>query len=227
MNIAILGAESTGKTQLAHQLAAHFAALGQRAVAVDEYLREWCDAQQRTPQSHEQQHIAREQQRRIEAARLNHSHVMADTTPLMTAIYSDFFFQDTSLHTHAVQFQKNFDLTLLTGLDMPWEPDGLQRDGPQVREPVDALLRTALDSAGIAYRVVYGTGDARLMNASNAINSIAAHAGIYSSKSQSASKPWVWMCDKCSDPDCEHRLFSALTLAIASSAQPVDGLVER
>jgi nicotinamide riboside kinase len=222
MNIAILGAESTGKTQLAHQLAAHFSAQGQHAIAVNEYLREWCDAQQRTPRVHEQLHIAREQQHRIEAARLQHSHVMADTTPLMTAIYSDFFFQDTGLHADALQFQKCFDITLLTGLDMPWEPDGLQRDGPQVREPVDALLRTALHSAGIAYRVVYGTGDARLMNALNAINSIAAHAHFYSSKHQNTSKPWVWMCDKCSDPECEHRLFSTLAQATASSAQRAD-----
>jgi hypothetical protein len=43
--------------------------------------------------------------------------------------------------------------------------DGLQRDGPHVREPVDALVRQVLDQGGVPYRVVYGSGSQRLMNA--------------------------------------------------------------
>ncbi len=43
--------------------------------------------------------------------------------------------------------------------------DGLQRDGPHVREPVDALVREGLAKAGVPYRVVYGSGEERTRNA--------------------------------------------------------------
>ncbi|MGZ5787179.1 MAG: AAA family ATPase, partial [Ramlibacter sp.] len=41
MKIALLGAESTGKTRLARDLAAHLCLQGKRAEAVPEVLREW------------------------------------------------------------------------------------------------------------------------------------------------------------------------------------------
>ncbi len=222
MKIALLGAESTGKTQLAHTLAAHLRAADQRAVAIDEYLREWCEEHARTPQPHEQAHIAGEQQTRIEAAAATHDVVIADTTPLMTAVYSEFIFQDTSLHQAATAYQRTFDLTLLTGLDMPWQPDGIQRDGEHVRAPVDTLLRQLLQSAGIAFEVIYGQGEQRLQSALHALqrhtqqstdttNSIAPRVYSMPATGQNSLKKWQWNCEKCSDPDCEHRLFSDLT----------------
>ncbi|MBS7808526.1 ATP-binding protein [Variovorax sp. PCZ-1] len=222
MIIALLGAESTGKSQLASELAAHLSISGQRAIAVGEYLREWCEREGRTPLPHEQAHIAHTQQSRIEVAAAQADWVIADTTPLMTAVYSEFIFADTSLHEAALTYQRSFELTLLTGLDMPWEADGIQRDGPHVRGPVDALIRSMLQSAGIAYEVVYGSGSQRTTNALNAIsrlgklpntiNSIALCADSMPANSQKNSKKWQWNCEKCSDPDCEHRLFSSLKL---------------
>jgi nicotinamide riboside kinase len=225
MKIALLGAESTGKTELAHALAAHLAARNLATLAVDEYLREWCEAQGRTPQVHEQAAIAAMQQQRIEAAALQATWVFADTTPLMTAIYSEFIFNDMQLHTQALTYQRSFDLTLLAGLDMPWQPDGIQRDGPHVREPVDALLRKTLQAAGINFHVVYGQGAKRLTNAVHAIESalkpnindldiatkrIARNADFMPTNSPKTSQKWQWQCDKCSDPECEHRLFRRL-----------------
>ncbi len=226
MKIALLGAESTGKTLLAHALAAHLCNSGQRSVAIDEYLRQWCEQHARTPQPHEQVHIAQEQQTRIEAAAAEHDYVIADTTPLMTAIYSEFIFSDTSLHEAALAYQRSFDLTLITGLDMPWQADGIQRDGEHVRAPVDALLRQLLQSAGIAFEVIYGQGDERRQNALHALqppiqlstlqhstdatNSIAPCEYSMPATGQKSLKKWQWNCEKCSDPDCEHRLFSDL-----------------
>ena len=221
IKIALLGAESTGKSQLAYALAAHLCASGQRAIAIDEYLREWCDEHERTPQQLEQTHIANEQQTRIETAAAVHDWVIADTTPLMTAVYSEFIFQDNSLHPAALAYQRTFDLTLLTGLDMPWQPDGIQRDGERVRAPVDTLLRQSLQSAGITFEVIYGQGDERLQSALQALhryliksedttNSIAPRADSMPASGQRSLKKWQWNCEKCSDPDCEHRLFRLL-----------------
>lgn len=206
MKIALLGAESTGKTRLAGELAAHLRAQGRSAMAVPEVLREWCERQGRTPRPEEQMPIAQEQERRVEAACAVAEVVIADTTALMVAIYSAMLFEDGSLYRFALARQRSYDLTLLTGLDLPWTADGLQRDGPHVREPVDALIRTSLERANVPYRVVYGSGAQRLSNALAAIGPGAAKAGA-----ASRAVRWSWSCEKCSDPDCEHRLFTGLS----------------
>lgn len=206
MKIALLGAESTGKTRLADELAAQLRRAGRSVAVVPEVLREWCERNGRTPRRDEQLAIAQEQESRVEAAAASSQLVIADTTALMVAIYSDMLFEDASLYPFAVARQRSYDHTLLTGLDLPWIADGLQRDGPHVREPVDALIRTALSRAAIGYRVVYGSGPERLAQALAAIGSPAAvpHA------TAPRERLWQWACDKCSDPDCEHRLFRAL-----------------
>ena len=211
LRIALLGAESTGKTQLATDLVAHLSEHGLQAVQVPEYLREWCDAQERTPQPHEQAAIAQAQADRINA--IASDFVIADTTPLMTAIYSHKLFSDESLYSFALTYQASYALTLVTALDLPWVADGLQRDGPHVREPIDTLLRHALQSGGIPYQVIYGGGIDRLQNAINAINTIAKKRipDCRNGLKKRSNRLRNWVCEKCSDPDCEHTLFSELT----------------
>jgi nicotinamide riboside kinase len=155
--IAIVGAESTGKTALAQALAQK---LG--GVAVPELLRAWCEREGRTPRPDEQAAIAAAQTAAIDAAALTSEVVICDTTALMTAIYSDYLFHDASLLHSALAFHRRCALTLLTALDLPWVADGLQRDGPHVQAPIDAAIRTALASAGVDWQLVAGQGEARL-----------------------------------------------------------------
>ena len=208
--IAVLGAESTGKTELARALANRLTQRGIAATLVPEYLREWCEREGRTPRPDEQAGIAAEQGRRIaQAAR--HGVAVADTTALMTAVYSDLLFDDASLYADALDVQSSYAVTLLTAHDLPWVADGLQRDGPHVREPVDTLVRAALRRAGVSYAVVHGRGSERLANAWTALNLAAMAEAPASSPSGDPGKDgWRWSCDKCSDPTCEHRLFSDL-----------------
>lgn len=209
--IGVIGAESTGKTELADALARRISERGTTVTRVGEYLREWCDREHRTPRPDEQAAIAGEQARRIEdAAKIGV--VVADTTSLMTAVYSDLLFGDTTLYAPALSAQHRCAITLLTALDLPWVADGLQRDGPHVREPVDLRLRAALNELRIPYTVVHGQGDERLRNAWNAINSVVAGADGTGVPARFVNKPsvWSWSCEKCSDPACEHRLFREL-----------------
>jgi nicotinamide riboside kinase len=111
-------------------------------------------------------------------------------------------FEDHGLYRFAIQRQRGYDVTLVTGLDLPWVADGLQRDGPHVRGPVDSLVRDNLGKHGIPFRVVYGSGEERLRNALAAIDGSLA--------TRPNSRDWVWQCEKCSDPECEHRLFARL-----------------
>jgi nicotinamide riboside kinase len=210
--IAIVGAESTGKSWLAQALSSALRARGQALVTVDEVLRQWCAREGRTPLAHEQMGIAIEQARAVTQA--PPGGVIADTTPLMTAVYSHMLFDDDSLYPMALAHQALYDITLVTGLDLPWVADGLQRDGPHVRGPVDTLLRRALERAGISYRVVYGQGHQRLNNALLALGlpgeDDAARTTRENAQFAINQGRTVWQCNECSDPACEHKLFTGL-----------------
>lgn len=161
--VALLGAESTGKTALARDLAQRLADRhGLRCTWVSEWLREWCEREGRTPQREEQAAIAAEQTRRIAAACKDHDIVLADTTALMTAVYSRFLFDDDSLMVHAQATQRDYAVTLVTANDLPWIPDPTQRDGVHVRKPVHDLLMQALRVARIESDPVQGLGSERL-----------------------------------------------------------------
>lgn len=210
--IAILGAESTGKSWLAQALAGVMRSRGHIVHAVDEVLRNWCEQERRTPLAHEQMGIAHTQAQAVMC--IPQGLVISDTTPLMTAVYSHLLFADESLYPMALAHQALFDTTLVTGLDLPWVADGLQRDGPQVRGPVDTLVRQALERAGIAYRVVYGQGHQRLNNALLALGLAGEDDAARTTRENAQfainEGRTVWQCNACSDPACEHQLFTGL-----------------
>ncbi|HET9820510.1 MAG TPA: AAA family ATPase [Burkholderiaceae bacterium] len=213
--IAIVGAESTGKSTLAAALAARVAVeTGLACTHVDEELRTWCERAGRVPRPEEQRAVAEAQQARIAEAAAAHDVVVADTTALMIAVYSRLVYDDRSLdawagqaHAHSVTH------TLLTALDLPWVSDGLQRDGPHVRAPVDALVRELLCAHGIAWSLVSGQGVARLDAALDAVAPLlrpraAPGSGLFTRlAARDAAQPaWRWICETCDVPDCEHAL---------------------
>jgi nicotinamide riboside kinase len=216
LRIAIVGAESTGKSVLAHALSDALAIeFGLRCAVVDEYLREWCEHAGRTPRIDEQQGIALEHARRIDAAaaRPGLDVVVCDTTPLMVAVYSDMLFGDRSLDGIARACQQRMDGTLLTSLDLPWVPDGLQRDGPHVRGPVDARVRALLDDFATPWSLVSGSGKDRVACAIDALRPLLRQrarqersTGLFSRLAGSLQGPPGprWVCEHCDDPGCEH-----------------------
>lgn len=115
-------------------------------------------------------------------------------------------------------------ITLLTGLDWPCPPAEQEN-----REQCDAELRRQLQASGTPYRVVYGSTARRLTTALAAVQALQAppqstavsltRAPIGSADGrdedddQGPFKMRSWGCEKCSDPVCEHRLFTSLRLA--------------
>ena len=203
MRVAILGAECTGKTYLARALSQQLQSDHPGTVWVAEYLREWCETHGRTPHADEQRPIAQVQMERLQA-HPKAPIVLSDTAPLMTAVYSDIIFSDSSLYSWAVEQHRAFDLTLVAAPDLPWVADGFQRDG-DTRERVDQRLREVLVRYGLGFSVVYGTGEARTQGARQVLQ-----YAMGAPRTGGVGKSWKWNCDKCSDADCEHRMFSGL-----------------
>jgi nicotinamide riboside kinase len=211
---AIVGAESTGKSTLAAALSQRVAqATGLSTTWVPEVLREWCDAAGRTPHQNEQAGIATEQARRIGKAAQQHTVVICDTTPLMTAVYHHQVFGDHSLDAAAARWQQACTLTLLTALDLPWQADGLQRDGPQVRVPVDTRLRELLVTHALPFTVIAGTGTQRVDAALDALSAPLRRLAVPGSglftrlRQRDTDQPaWPWQCERCDLPACEHAL---------------------
>lgn len=170
--VAIIGAECVGKTQLAQRLAQTLPGLW-----IPEYLREFCERAGRTPRPQEQAQILAEQRRRedeaIDRARAHRlDWVLADSAPLVTAAYSELLFGDVSLHPAAIVHHACYQATLLLAPDLPWEADGIQRDGPAVREAFHAVLLQRLQRSGLPFALIGGAGDERLRAASRALRDL-------------------------------------------------------
>jgi HTH-type transcriptional repressor of NAD biosynthesis genes len=211
--VVLLGGESTGKSQLALALQAHLSTTHElRCLVVAEHLRGWCEQRGRAPAQNEQAAVADTQSQHIAQGRATPGVqvVLADTSALMVAAYSEQYFNDITLWPQALaEHAAAADLTLLMGLDLPWVADGLCRDSPTARQTTDAILRARLEQAGITYQTIYGTGEGRMQQALRTLGTALGHPLV-------AQDPfWEqgrrrWNCEKCSDPVCEHRLFQDL-----------------
>ena len=156
--IAILGAESTGKSTLAAALAAQF-----QTVWVPEYLREFVEVHQRTPHADEQLAIAATQIEREENAVLHaHRFLFCDTTPILTAIYSDHYFGKADHKLESIANQHPYAATIVTAPTTPWIADGLQRESDTVRQHIHALLIQKLQDNDLPYLLIDGTTQDRI-----------------------------------------------------------------
>jgi hypothetical protein len=113
-----------------------------------------------------------------------------------------------ALHTGKTRF----DLTLVCGLDWPLPVAENSMEKALARQAMDTDLRAVLTHCAVSFQVVYGTHSHRL---SNALRAVDACESARSSKVKAISRAdlqekWQSACDKCSDPACEHRMFTQL-----------------
>lgn len=155
--IGLLGGESTGKTALARALADALP-----ACLVEEELRAFVDRNGRPPRRDEQAALLDAQRLAEEAvaAACPHPVLVADPAPLMTAVYSEVYFDDPSLTDAAADDATAYDLLVWCGDDVPWTGDGRQRDGEQYRAAADAVLARMVSQSLVprGIRVIRVTG---------------------------------------------------------------------
>lgn len=180
LRIAIVGAECSGKTSLAKNLANAFSKESPTTY-VPEYLRLFVDRENRTPRPDEQVGIAREQQS-LERTLANdlikqYSNpefvlLFCDTTPLMTCIYSEVVFGGTDSELFRMAQAHDYDLTIFTQIDFPWQEDGLQRDGPVAQAKVHFRVKARLEELHIPYKSAFGHPTQRLEKTQDSVRAL-------------------------------------------------------
>lgn len=158
--VAVIGGESTGKTSLVRALARNLP-----GVAVPETLRAWVTRHGRVPTAAEQFDVMRaHRQAELEllAQPAPPLWVVSDSGPLMTAVYSIVYFGDHSLVAEATRLSGDVALVVWCDSDIPWVPDGNQRDGPHMRAAAQDAIGQVLDESGLPFLAVRGTVEQRV-----------------------------------------------------------------
>ncbi len=170
IRIAVTGSECTGKTALVNMLAKHYG-----TVVVPEYVRLFVEDNQRAPEASDVEAIALGQleleRERVESA---HRLLLLDTDLLSTMVYSHHYFGGCPTWIEETLLERPADLYLLCDIDVPWVPDGNQRDRGDRREEMQQLFCNALVDRELAFIDVQGSVAERVDLATRAIDTILA-----------------------------------------------------
>lgn len=170
--VAIVGAESTGTTTLARALAEAF-----DTAWVEEYGREyWMEKVRHGEEDQwteeEFVHIAEEQARREDlAARTANRVLFCDTDSFATSVWFERYMNRRSPAVEAVSKGRNYDLTLLTGAEIPFVQDGW-RDGEHIRDWMHRRFVDRLEETNRPYVVIEGSPEERLAKATPLIDGL-------------------------------------------------------
>jgi NadR type nicotinamide-nucleotide adenylyltransferase len=164
LKIAIVGAESTGKSDLAQKLAKHF-----QTVWVKEYAREYLEHKTEKYTYTDILAIAQGQYQKTQEAIKNNpdrDYIFFDTELLVTKIWAEYVFR--MCHPWILDHLSNqdFDLYLLTNIDLPWEEDPLrEHPEPEKRIELHHLYKQNLIDLGFSFAEISGIGSERVQNA--------------------------------------------------------------
>jgi HTH-type transcriptional regulator, transcriptional repressor of NAD biosynthesis genes len=160
--ICLYGSESTGKTTVGKQLAAHF-----NTHFVPEMAREWLG--DRKCVESDFMPIARLQLSEVQHKTLSANKLLFCDTDLITSqIYSEVYFNTCDPFVLDCQRLEKYDLYLFFDIDLPWVEDA-QRDLGNRRSELHERFKQELDQRDIPYVLLQGTGEARFQNALNAV----------------------------------------------------------
>jgi NadR type nicotinamide-nucleotide adenylyltransferase len=178
LKVVLYGPESTGKTTLSRQLAAHYNTLWVPEYA-REYLQQKWDKEQKTCEPKDLLPIA-EGQIRLENKMTEEvtSLLICDTDLLETKVYSEAYYlgySDPVLEKYALQ--NTYDLYFLTYIDTPWEKDDL-RDKPDEREAMYQYFKQTLEKYNRNFVILKGDEKSRLAIAIQHIDKLLANDRI-------------------------------------------------
>lgn len=149
ITVAVLGAESTGKTTLCRDLAAHFDSLW-----VSEYMRTYLqakwDEEQLTctwddllPIAQGQIALENKLAKQVTQTSNENRYLFCDTSLFELMVYSHWYYGDCPAALEQAALAHHYDLILLTEVDIPWVADDL-RDSPHQRDEISAYFASQL-----------------------------------------------------------------------------------
>lgn len=178
--VCAIGAESTGTTTIARDLADHY-----QTVWIPEYGREYFECRSRGAgadrpwTSDEFVHIAQEQARLEDLGALAADRVlMCDTDPFATEIWHERYVGAQSAEVAAIAAGRKYGLYLLTGIDMAFIQDGF-RDGETIRDWMHGRFLRELENRGKPYLLLEGDRETRLSRAVERVDELLGLSRLY------------------------------------------------
>ncbi|TGE22015.1 ATPase [Hymenobacter aquaticus] len=160
LRIALTGPESTGKTTLSRQLAAHY-----HTTWAPEYAREYLETHGAGYTLADLELIARGQVANEEEAAARATRVVfCDTDLLVIKVWAEHAFGECPEWVKQRIAQQHYDLVLLLGVDIPWEADPL-REHPHHRQYFYGIYHAELSGQMSRFAEISGTPEERLAQA--------------------------------------------------------------
>lgn len=165
--IAIIGPESTGKSELSKQLSAYY-----KVPWVPEYARTYIENLHRPYNFRDVCHIARTQikeqnlYKKLSETKL----IFFDTDLIITKVWLEYCYKKVPVYVTRHLQKKYFDLYLLCEPDIPWEPDPVREHGDD-RQYFFEWYRREAELTGTPIVIINGLGSNRIENAISAIKS--------------------------------------------------------
>lgn len=169
--IAIIGPESTGKSVLTKQLAAHF-----HTLHVEEYARHYLETHGTDYSLADLWKIAQGQMKAEDAA-INECKtygkqlLFVDTEMYVIKVWSEFVFNACDNRVLQQIISREYDMFLLCNTDLPWTKDNL-REYPdhETRRKLFYHYHDLLVNQQVPWAVVSGLGEKRLQHAIGALS---------------------------------------------------------
>jgi NadR type nicotinamide-nucleotide adenylyltransferase len=162
--IAIIGPESTGKSDLSQQLAREY-----ETEWVPEFARFYLD---RLPRPYDEDDLLKIAQGQCtwedDKAAYSYKFLFCDTNLIVIKIWSDHKYGQTHPWIAEELRKREYAFYLLNNIDLPWTPDP-QREHPEQRAYFFKLYETYLIDHQLPYAIVSGIEGERLQSAKDAI----------------------------------------------------------
>jgi NadR type nicotinamide-nucleotide adenylyltransferase len=162
--IALIGPESSGKSDLSEKLAKYF-----NTEWVPEYARTYVATLNRPYNINDIILIAKEQLKiEFEKEKIANQYLFIDTELIIAKVWAEDVYNTCPDFILKQLDKQQYDLYLLTHPDLPWIEDGI-RENPHRREYFYELYKKELESRNFNFIEISGLGDVRLQNAINGI----------------------------------------------------------
>lgn len=173
IRILISGPESTGKSELAVALAAHY-----QGSYIPEYARKYLEDSGKPYGYEDVEHIALQQLEEYTGSARNEGFVFFDTWLIITKVWFEEVFHTFPGWLHDHIRDARFDLVLVCAPDLPWIPDPLRENGGRRRDQLFERYKAVLTQYEMNWQIVSGTGDQRTFNAIQLIDKHLTHDTI-------------------------------------------------